>query len=76
MRFRFRLNRAIRGARFEMLGGSARRFSGCEPPDLTVITVARRLNLPMLWSAQEQTVGVRVERKVIESLSLRAAIAT
>jgi site-specific DNA recombinase len=36
---------------------------GRQPPDLTVIALVRRLDLPVLWSAQEQTLGIRVERK-------------
>ncbi len=32
---------------------------GRQPPDLTVITLTRRIDLPLLWSAQEQTLGIR-----------------
>ena len=33
--------------------------AGRQPPDLTVIQLLRRLDLPLLWSAQEQVVGLR-----------------
>jgi DNA invertase Pin-like site-specific DNA recombinase/plasmid stability protein len=32
---------------------------GRQPPDLTVIALTRRLDLPLLWSAQEQALGIR-----------------
>lgn len=32
---------------------------GCQPPDLTVIKLTRRIDLPLLWSAQEQALGIR-----------------
>jgi site-specific DNA recombinase len=32
---------------------------GRQPPDLTVIALIRRLDLPLLWSAQEQALGIR-----------------
>jgi hypothetical protein len=32
---------------------------GRQPADLTVITLIRRINLPLLWSAQEQALGIR-----------------
>jgi len=32
---------------------------GRQPPDLTVIGLTRRLDLPLLWSAQEQALGIR-----------------
>jgi len=32
---------------------------GRQPPDLSVIKLTRRLDLPMLWSAQDQALGVR-----------------
>jgi hypothetical protein len=32
---------------------------GRQPPDLTVIALTRRTNLPLLWSAQEQALGLR-----------------
>jgi site-specific DNA recombinase len=32
---------------------------GRQPPDLTVIGLTRRVDLPQLWSAQEQAVGIR-----------------
>ncbi len=32
---------------------------GRQPPDLTVIGLIRRTNLPVLWSAQEQALVVR-----------------
>jgi site-specific DNA recombinase len=33
--------------------------AGRQPPELTVIALTRRLVLPLLWSAQEQTLGFR-----------------
>jgi site-specific DNA recombinase len=33
--------------------------AGRQPPDLTVIQLLRRLDLPLLWKAQEQVVGLR-----------------
>jgi hypothetical protein len=33
--------------------------AGRQPPDLTVIQLLRRLDLPLLWSAQEQVIGLR-----------------
>ncbi len=32
---------------------------GRQPPDLTVIKLTRRIELPLLWSAQEQALGIR-----------------
>jgi site-specific DNA recombinase len=32
---------------------------GRQPPDLTVITLTRRIDLPLLWSAQEQALNIR-----------------
>ncbi len=32
---------------------------GRQPPDLTVIGLTRRIDLPLLWSAQEQALGIR-----------------
>lgn len=32
---------------------------GRQPPDLTVIGLVRRIDLPLLWRAQEQALGVR-----------------
>jgi DNA invertase Pin-like site-specific DNA recombinase len=32
---------------------------GRQPPDLTVITLTRRIDLPLLWSAQEQALNLR-----------------
>jgi site-specific DNA recombinase len=32
---------------------------GRQPPDLTVIRLTRRIDLPLLWSAQEQVLGIR-----------------
>ncbi len=32
---------------------------GRQPPDLTVIDLSRRVDLPLLWSAQEQALGIR-----------------
>ena len=32
---------------------------GHQPPDLTVIGLTRRVDLPPLWSAQEQALGLR-----------------
>ena len=32
---------------------------GRQPPELTVIGLTRRVELPLLWSTQEQTLGVR-----------------
>ena len=32
---------------------------GRQPPEMTVIALARRLEVPMLWSAQEQALGIR-----------------
>ncbi len=34
-------------------------IDGRQPPDLTVIALARRLDLPLIWSAQEQALGIR-----------------
>jgi site-specific DNA recombinase len=32
---------------------------GRQPPDLTVIKLTRRIDLPLLWTAQEEAVGIR-----------------
>ena len=32
---------------------------GRQPPDLTVIALSRRIDLPLLWSAQEQALSLR-----------------
>ncbi len=32
---------------------------GRQPPELTVVELTRRLDLPLLWSAQEQALGIR-----------------
>ena len=32
---------------------------GHQPPDLTVFTLLRRVDLPLLWNAQEQALGLR-----------------
>jgi hypothetical protein len=32
---------------------------GRQPPDLTVTGLTRRVELPLLWSAQEQALGLR-----------------
>jgi site-specific DNA recombinase len=32
---------------------------GRQPPDLTVVALTRRIDLPLLWSAQEQALGLR-----------------
>jgi hypothetical protein len=32
---------------------------GRQPPDLTVISLTRRIDLPLLWSAQEQALDIR-----------------
>ncbi len=32
---------------------------GRQPPDLTVIGLTRRVDLPLLWIAQEQVLGIR-----------------
>jgi site-specific DNA recombinase len=32
---------------------------GRQPPDLSVIALTRRIDLPLLWSEQEQTLGLR-----------------
>ena len=31
---------------------------GRQPPDLTVVALAQRLDLPLLWTAQEQALGI------------------
>jgi hypothetical protein len=31
---------------------------GHQPPDLGVMALTRRIDLPLLWSAQEQALGV------------------
>jgi len=31
---------------------------GCQPPEMTVIALSRRLDLPLLWSAQEQMLRI------------------
>jgi site-specific DNA recombinase len=33
--------------------------AGRQPPDLTVIKLTRRIELPLLWKAQEQALGIR-----------------
>jgi site-specific DNA recombinase len=33
--------------------------AGRQPPDLTVIKLTRRIDVPLLWSAQEQALGIR-----------------
>ena len=33
--------------------------AGRHPPDLTVIGLTRRVRLPLLWTAQEETLGIR-----------------
>jgi hypothetical protein len=35
------------------------RVEGRQPPDLTVIALSRRVDLPLLWVMQEQAIGVR-----------------
>jgi hypothetical protein len=32
---------------------------GHQPPDLTVFSLMRRVDLPLLWNAQEQALGLR-----------------
>jgi hypothetical protein len=32
---------------------------GRQPPDLSVMALTRRIDLPLLWSAQEQALGLR-----------------
>ena len=32
---------------------------GRQPPDLTVFSLMRRVDLPLLWNAQEQALGLR-----------------
>jgi hypothetical protein len=32
---------------------------GRQPPDLTVMALTRRIDIPLLWSAQEQALGLR-----------------
>jgi hypothetical protein len=32
---------------------------GQQPPDLTVFSLMRRVDLPLLWSAQKQALGLR-----------------
>jgi hypothetical protein len=32
--------------------------AGSQPPDLTAETLAERIDLPLLWTAQEQAVGI------------------
>jgi len=32
---------------------------GRQPPDLSAIALTRRIDLPLLWSAQEQALGLR-----------------
>jgi hypothetical protein len=32
---------------------------GRQPPDLTVVALTRRIDLPLLWSAQEQALDLR-----------------
>jgi len=32
---------------------------GNQPPDLTVFSLMRRVDLPLLWNAQEQALGLR-----------------
>jgi hypothetical protein len=32
--------------------------TGCEPPELTAESLAERIDLPLLWPAQEQAVGI------------------
>jgi hypothetical protein len=32
---------------------------GLQPPDLTVVSLTRRIDLPLLWSAQEQALNLR-----------------
>ena len=34
-------------------------LEGRQPPDLTVISLTRRFDLPLLWSAQEEVLGMR-----------------
>lgn len=33
--------------------------AGRQPPELTVIELTRRIDLPLLWSAQERALGLR-----------------
>jgi hypothetical protein len=33
--------------------------AGRQPPELTVIGLTRRVDLPLLWGAQEQALGIR-----------------
>jgi hypothetical protein len=59
---------AVAALRIRAAADSARVFvtkvvevivEGRQPPDLTVIALTRRTNLPLLWSAQEQALGLR-----------------
>jgi len=31
---------------------------GRQPPELTIISLARRIDIPLLWSAQQQVLGL------------------
>jgi site-specific DNA recombinase len=36
---------------------------GRQPPELTLEALTRRIDLPLLWSAQEQTLGIEIARR-------------
>jgi site-specific DNA recombinase len=44
-------------------------LEGRQPPDLTVIGLTRRIDLPLLWSVQERAIGLRDSTRLVHSES-------
>ena len=44
-------------------------LQGYQPPDLTVIGLTRRIDLPLLWSVQERAIGLRDSTRLVHSES-------
>ena len=44
-------------------------LEGRQPPDLTVIGLTRRIDLPLLWSVQERALGLRDSTRLVHSQS-------
>jgi hypothetical protein len=44
-------------------------LEGRQPPDLTVVGLTRRIDLPLLWSVQERALGLRDSNRLVPSES-------
>jgi hypothetical protein len=44
-------------------------LEGRQPPDLTLIALTRRIDLPLLWSVQERALGLRDSTRLVTSES-------